>query len=211
MKKRKLKKVTGLILVLLIIVSSTTSCLMPKKSSGLVGGALLDADNGSDEGESHPVHLAFKSETNRFDIDNVTLEFFYGGVWGDIEETLQGSYNYPYFEIGFENDEGQRIIVKKMQENLVSEKYKYVIMYDRNEDGAYYISEKRFNFSEELTIPKELFTKDCGSIIFAIYGENIAPGCSNGLSMIQFLHIYYQVDPSTEKVTLSNEGKESKL
>jgi hypothetical protein len=213
MKKRKLKKAIGksigMILILLTIVSTASGCLTSSKSNVLVGGALLETDREAQSGESHPVRLAFKNETDRFDIGDVTLEFLYGGVWGELDATLQGSYNYPYFEIGFENDEGQKVIVKEVEENLVSEKYRYVIKYDLDGNGSYYVSERKFNHSEELTIPKELFTKTYGSIVFALYGENIAPGCSNGFSMIQFLRIYYHFNSSTGNVFLSTEKMEA--
>lgn len=110
---------------------------------------------------------AYKSEKNEFDIDDVTLEFFFGADYSYIENQLANGDNYPEFDMYFENGEGDKIHIKHVEENFVSEKYSCEFVYENGKRvGVIY------NYSETLTVPKEIFTTEKGFVNFALYGVN---------------------------------------
>ena len=114
-------------------------------------------------------HSAYKSEKMEFDIDNVTLEFFFGGHYASgIDLELECGRNYPEFDIYFLNDNGDKVHIKHVEENLVSEKYRCYYVYGE----GWHVDEVKYNHSELFTIPKELFTKEKGRVFFEIYGIN---------------------------------------
>ena len=149
-------------------------------------------------GELIPTRFAaYRNNTCEFDIDHVTLEFFYGGLWAnDIEFVLTHSDNYPEFDLYFVNSDGDELLVKHVEENFVSEKYRC---------DVYYVSPRKtgviFNFSEYLTIPKELFCKNSGVIYFEIRGVN-PRSPSQKVDLIASEIIYYRIINDT--VFLSN-------
>lgn len=113
---------------------------------------------------------AYKSDTNEFDINDVTLDFYYGGYfYNGIEFALENDQNYPTFDLYFVNDQGDRCLVKHSEENFVSDKYSCEVVFDENG----YMKEIKYNHSEQLTIPAELFTKQSGQIWLEIEGVNI--------------------------------------
>ena len=112
---------------------------------------------------------AYKSEKREFDIENVTLEFFYGVINCDIDVIGPFIGHYPSFDVGFENDDGDRVIIKHVEEELVSEKYGTELIYDHNLK----VRKRVYNYSEFITIPKELFTSKTGKINFILRGDII--------------------------------------
>ena len=135
-----------------------------KESSVLESGFKPSASD-----ETSPYFAAYKSDKTEFDIDNVTLEFFYGGNYSpEIEFELEHGSNYPWFDIGFKNDEHDRVLIKRVEENFVSEKYRCRVILSENRETY----EVKYNHSETITIPKEMFTKETGIIWFLTYGEN---------------------------------------
>ena len=113
---------------------------------------------------------AYKSETNEFDIDNVTLEFYYGGLFSkDINHEHENASNCPEFDIYFTDADGTKYFVKHVEENFVSEKYRCELTADENNC----ITSITFNYSETITVPKELFDRQYGEIYFQIYSTNI--------------------------------------
>ena len=158
LKLNKTKLIARLMLVILLLTSALTlaSCGSNGLEDGFEGG-------GRDIVPSFV--CAYKSDRFEFEIDDVTLTFYYGGGFGsDIEKEKRDRFNYPTFELYFVNDEETHILVKRVEENLVSEKYRTWI--GRG-------SKRFFNHSEELTIPKELFTKERGMICFYVYGTDV--------------------------------------
>ena len=68
-----------------------------------------------------PNFCAYKSDTNTFAIDNVILEFFYGGYYvNGAEYELVNGRNYPFFELYFSNEDETLFFVKRVDENFVS-------------------------------------------------------------------------------------------
>ena len=116
------------------------------------------------------IFCGYRSEHSEFDINNVTLNFYYGCVFlTDLEYELTMK-SYPNFEIAFQHENGEKFTVKKVDENLISEKYSCEAVWDEN----WYIVDMIFNHSESLTIPKELFINETGIIYLQIYGINQA-------------------------------------
>lgn len=144
-------------------------------------------------------YCAYKSDINEFNIDDVTLEFFFGGHYpSGVEHELSYGRNYPTFELYFVDEEGNRYFVKRIEENFVSDKYSCEVVYDEN----WYITEIRYNHSEQITIPPEVFTKENGQIWFEIHSAN-ANDIEPEVKRITGISIFYQV--SNGRVILSNQ------
>ena len=144
-------------------------------------------------------YCAYKSDINEFNIDDVTLEFFFGGHYASgVEHELSHSRNYPTFDLYFVDEEGNRYFVKRIEENFVSDKYSCEVVYDEN----WYITEIRYNHSEQITIPSEVFTKENGQIWFEIHSAN-ANDIEPEVKCITGISIFYQV--SNGRVVLSNQ------
>ena len=148
---------------------------------------------------------AYKSEKNEFEIDDVTLEFFYGGKYILIAE---GEYIYgaeyirekcghdiPTFDVYFKEDGGEKILIKHVEENLISDKYNVDI-------DPYGNNPPKYSFSETLTIPEQLFSKESGMIYFMISGTNKWDGDNAKNRAFTWTYIYYKKDNG--KVILSN-------
>ena len=179
--------------------------LIHNQSTPSVGNesALESGFKQSFHGEESPVnYCAYRSETNKFDIKHVTFDFYYGGYY-DIDYELQNTTSYPTFDIYFKDDHGNKYLVKHVEENFISEKYSCDFVYedDRN------ICEIKYNHSETLTIPAELFTKESGKIWFSIEGKNIlAPETNNPRSLvITGICIFYKKVESGQIVLSSQE------
>lgn len=144
----------------------------------------------------------FRTTVNIFDIDNVIVDFYYGVYFIYDEETERKvSHNIPSFDLYFtERDEKQNnpkeILIKHVDENLVSEKYK--CFYVRDEITQ--TSKMQYNHYETHTIPSEMFTKDEGMIYFVVRGEDINE-CTPYYRSLTSINIYYRV--IGDKVVLS--------
>ena len=139
--------------------------------------------------EVNLVSVAYNSDKKEFDVNDVTLTFFYGvGIDLSVEHMREGCMNYPVFELYFCNDENTHILVKHVEENLVSEKYRVVYSRER----WWSRSVKVFNHSEELTIPQGLFSKDFGSICFYISAINIVEEYEKEPRPIAAAAVYYK-------------------
>lgn len=135
------------------------------------GGKGLESEFDESNGDMRPkYYCAYKSDTNKFSVNDVTLEFYYGGYFSDnLEHEREYTSNYPTFGLYFMNDEEDKICIRTVEENFKSEKYRCT----PKENIFGNIIGWKFNHSEILTIPKELFTKGSGKITFAIYAEDV--------------------------------------
>ncbi len=127
--------------------------------------------NNIQNGEASPwLKMSVKSDDYTFDIDDVTLTLFYGSTVLDPEFERENGLDVPYFDIYFKNNEGNEILYKHVEENLISFKYnsKTIIeMLDRNNGKIVGI---KYDYSEQITIPKEIFTKNEGTVSVTING-----------------------------------------
>lgn len=114
---------------------------------------------------------AYRSDTNTFDIDNVTLTFYFGGIFGpDVNFYREHAMNVPEFDIFFGDSNFEPIqLIRHSNDNFVSEEYNVTLLIDEN----YNTTEIKYNHSEIVTIPKELFTKQQGIINIGIGGIDI--------------------------------------
>ena len=172
--KRRTTKQTGsilrVLLILLTLLLLVTGCEQPAQNPD--GDASSD-DAGLEVGfkstaggcEMPNYASAYRSSKTEFDIDDVNLEFYYGGYYMvGAENHLVGSENIPSFELYFVDQRGKEILVKSVEENFVSEKYRCTCVYDENRNFI----ETAFNHSETLTVPKEVFLKETGYFYFSI-------------------------------------------
>ena len=158
---KKINSIYKLHLVFIIITIFCTSCA----GTGLESG--FEASNGE---EINFFQAAYKSDKIIFDIEDVTLTFYYGGFYySGAEDVRESIYNIPSFDMYFTDDYDNKILMKTVEENLVSDKYNYELIYG----NFWRRSEFIFNHSEFITIPKEMFKEDRGVIYFSIMGTNI--------------------------------------
>lgn len=140
---------------------------------------------------------AYSSDTNKFDIDNVSLTFFYGGWFSpDINFELENGINIPEFDVYFGDSDHEPIYtIAHKNENYVSEKYRCRITSDES-----HLVIINFNYSEKITIPRSLFSEDQGVIRFCISGTDV--NAENPKYHIISL-IYINYDVANEIVVLS--------
>lgn len=115
--------------------------------------------------------IAYKSQKNTFNIDDVTLTVSFGSFlsgYGPVD------CDVPEFDIYFADPSGYLDVsiydLKTVEDQFFSEKYDIDFVDDRP-NGVYYYE---YAYSEEITIPKELFTENEGIIRLVIAGMNIA-------------------------------------
>lgn len=208
--KKTMKKTIAFILMICTLALSMVSCdfagifnkntdldnSFTPQSSGLEYGFKLENGN-----EETPIHFcAYRCENNTFDIDDVTLIFYFGVYYfSTAEYHIKSTESFPSFEIYFTNDDNEMILMKKVDENFISEKYHCELIYGENHS----ITEVKYNYSETFTIPKKIFNKETGRIYFAIYGIN-ATLHEPTVEWITGVGINYKV--TNGKVTLSNKN-----
>lgn len=194
--------------VFLVIVIATPILIM------LIAGPIVDNlfDNGIESGfsisNSEPspmITCAVKSEKNAFDINDVTLTFYYGGDFPEnLEFHIENGDHYPTFRTCFKNDDGDVYEIKHVQEEFVSEKYRI------ETEKKLFVNIKKYNFSEVLTIPKDLFTKDTGYVAFFIEGQNTNERLPEEFVRIASTQrIYYKVEKDTVYLSTKKPWPES--
>ncbi len=158
------------VLVISILIPTMNSDKPPIGNTGLESGFTASS------GEPIPDNwCAYKSATNEFDIDNVTLTFYFGTIMPKevtdeyIENYLENGINIPEFDVYFGDTYCNPLyLIRHSTENFISTEYSCYI-----ED--YYSKEVNiiYNHSETVTIPQELFTRQQGAISFYISGTDI--------------------------------------
>ena len=184
-----IKKVVG-VLILLSLLISVTSCVTDesKLDDTLKGG--FDLDGGC---ESPAFKAAFECDKRVFDIDDVTLTFYYGHGFGNDEDRLKHErkcgIDYPKFDLLFKNEDNSYLI-RHVDENFISAKYGC----NKFSDGSWVLV-----YSEIITIPKDLFTKEKGCVSFRISGFNSS---RQEYELLCTIGLYYVKNDNT--VTLYN-------
>ena len=141
---------------------------------------------------SLPGDCEYRSNKTTFDVNNVTLEFYYGICFhGTEEHEREVGLNVPSFDLYFSNQSGEQILIKHVEENFVSDKYRCGYTAD---------SKTTYNHSESITIPKELFTEKSGYINFSGRGINLKE-YGQPYQYLFSTRIYYKLRDG--KVTLS--------
>ena len=136
---RQKKGVFRLVLLLMMTALLVTGCeqnpSLPTEEQGEPPSAGLEVgfDASSQGEESLPISCAYRSDKTEFDIDDVTLDFYYGRpIYSSPEYLWENVMNVPSFDVCFSNGAGLQIHVKHVEENLVSEKYRCKLIYDEN-------------------------------------------------------------------------------
>ena len=190
LKLNKTKLVSRLMLVILLLTSTLILASCENQNKGLEVGF-------TPYGEMD-FSCAYRSDKTKFDIDDVTLTFYYGGFYEyNIESEIKNRFSYPTFELYFCDEKLDNIIlVKRVEENLVSEKYR---VYSTLKFFNKHVIE--YKHSEIITIPKELFAEDWGIIYFCLYGANVRE--DSEVKIITSVQISYKKDGDT--ITLLGE------
>ena len=111
--------------------------------------------------------IAYRSEKDTFDINDVRLTVLYGGCFAeDIDEELQKN-SFPYFSINVINEKGSEIVVKNVYEEFVSEKYRTTWQYDTQKGDTTI----EYKHAEEIIIPSHVFVSQKGSIVITLAHE----------------------------------------
>lgn len=139
----------------------------------------------------------YKNEKNEFALDDVELQFFFGGYYGpDVEWTIRHTTNFPEFDIYLANDNKTHFLVRHVEENLISEKYNCEVVHDEEHRR---ILEVRYNYSEVIKIPKELFISEKGMVFLTIMTdqlasyEGVAFPCERAITLVSKT-IFYKVE-----------------
>lgn len=122
---------------------------------------------------SMPSYCAYKYDKNEFDIDDVTITFYFGRDMSSIEWERK-IWSIPEFDVFFGDINYEPIhIIRHSTENYVSEEYrckKVRITEPQGCRGSKEFTVIEYNHSEEVTIPKELFNKEQGVLHFRVGG-----------------------------------------
>lgn len=213
-----IKKIIRLGFVI-ILISVTLVVLVGCKEDEDIG-LNVGFEYSSSSEESPSDYCAYRSDISEFDINDVTLEFFYGGIFSEsIEHERSNGRNIGKVELYFfapalcENSEcatqydyqyggmkcsnllceDSRYFIKESEEDYTSEAHRWKgILYEEGE-------------GETITIPKELFVGERGLIAFFVYGkdENHRDYPNNKYELISGKNIHYKV--YDDKVILSGE------
>ena len=181
-KLNKTKLIARVMLVVLLFAGALN--LAGCGNKGLEAGFDTTGIGGCDDA---PIFkCAYKSDVTEFDIENVTLRFYYGGFYELFETATEQYLSYPVFELYLFNDANpeDKILIKRVEENLISEKYR-----------AYITTEKfkqivKYNHSEDVTIPKEIFIDESGLIWFSVNGQNVLDSYSTDETLC-IIGVYY--------------------
>ena len=204
---KRTRSICWVLLILMIFSLFVTGCGQndqtnpDQNNEGTNAGTVLE--NGfkpSNDADETPIfYCAYRSDKTEFNINDVTLDFYYGGYYYQgAEYELENAHDFPSFELYFTDNEGNKFFVKRVEENFVSDKYSCDLIYDND----WNVINVDFNHSEAVTIPKEIFTEDVGLIYFSIYSEN-AKELESQTKVIAGIGIYYKV--IGEQVVLSNQ------
>ncbi len=112
-------------------------------------------------------HCAYQADTNEFCIDNVSLTFYYGWAY---DANCPDGRDIPEAELYFYNETQPTVTYPIRNINdYISEGYRCYRVYD----DYHRVTKIRFEHSESITIPQEVFTGETGLIYFAVKGEDI--------------------------------------
>jgi hypothetical protein len=199
----KKKLICVLLLVLTFTVVVLSGC--EKDEEYVDKGLSVGFESTSAGGDiSFSDYCAYKSDVSEFDINDVTLHFFIGGMFSDsIEHELECGRNFPSVKLYFKRFDlnesamlGDEPYFITEISDYVSEKYRWKGDQYELEDGL------------EITIPSELFIGESGRIAFIVKGIHIKDP-DNEYKHISSIWIFYTVDGN--KVTLSENEKSSQV
>ncbi len=114
--------------------------------------------------------VAYRSNKNEFDINDVTLDFCFGeNLDGEHVEDVLKRRSYPEFRICFIDEQGNEFLVREAKEEYISTKYSCYVEYD----SRYGSSTVTYDHYETVTVPSEIFSAQSGIIYFKVEGINV--------------------------------------
>lgn len=188
--KKKRFIIIGTIILLVLALTVTVAIVLITKNGGLKQG--FSISYGCED--MNPVCCAYQSDQKIFDINDVTLDFYYGAIGGPMSGYKD---RCVVTTVHFKHKDQERKVIKVLEESIFSEKYD---IYDTDRLFVN-VLDLEYNYSEKITIPKELFINETGSITFNIYSEVFNENGVSGASYGTSQPIYYKV--TGNKVELS--------
>ena len=131
-------KITARVMLVVLLLTSAlnfSGCL----NRGVEAGFYLHHST------TNRVRIAYKTDKKKFDINDVTLTFYFGSVEG---------IQFSSIQIYIEDDEGDIFLLKNIEINNPED---YVITYKKELGGLRNRAE--FSHGEQITIPKEILIK----------------------------------------------------
>ena len=139
-------------------------------------------------------YCAYRSDEREFNINDVTLTFYYGGNTNGIE--------FP-FAIYFMNEEEDIYLIKEVKDHNPED---YLVNDEYNKILFTYKYTRIFNHSEIITIPADLFVNDSGYILFILTSESVDHGRpSIGIQNHQLAGISIKYEKNQDRIILSAE------
>lgn len=184
--KKLLKKTVEILLVLITAFYTLAACVHDNEKNSKLEYGFAE---GSNPGWKYKA--AIKSDESIFNIDDVTIEFYYGFPISarSIEEELELSSFPNGFDIYVANSE-REVLYRHEEQNFVSEEYGCTIIYDEDFNEFRY----EFNHCEKVTVPKEMFVDDEGYISFYVRGFDIKR--NDPEITVVSIQFYYRVENS---------------
>lgn len=201
---KKLIKIIIILLVLLVVCpltllwwcSSLSRRQTPVEEKGISIGFQYENSKGA-------LITAIKSDKKEFDIDDVTLDFYYGGIAKDDGCNLVALYfvseGYNWYKdfasvADYKDIDGCYFIKEMTVDEYDSSPYDIEIRWNPRQKKKEY--EIYFHYVDTLTVPKEMFSKQTGTVSFLVahidlnedgtYGLSLAGGaCSQTLNYIK--------------------------
>ena len=138
---------------------------------------VFSSNSGHTSGEIGSLSLCdYTASKTTFNIDDVSLTFHFGFLWYPNISThyFYGEY-FPYVDLSFayypndfdnspDYDNKTQIFLKRV-ENIMAEEYRCLEEYNEEKDLYFW----KYNHSEELAVPNELFAEDEGWIFLEVY------------------------------------------
>jgi hypothetical protein len=199
--EKMVSKIYKLLILLLIVSMSFTGCMITNTGEGLESGFAFSS-LGGESCQSNPFHCGYKTDRTEFDIDDVTIDLYYGVECCNDDGLLCAGVSIPTFDIYVEpRGTYNKYLIKHVEEELFSVKYNCKVI---SKDFLIWPTIKIiYNHHEAIKIPKEAFENGSGRLDIIIYGTFVS-GVNSREGEIVGTVIYYKV--IGEKVMLSKKS-----
>ena len=109
--KKTLSLILALITLLFCLVACDNSPPIAREEN-----RLEDGFKPSNSAEAPSLYCAYRSDKTEFPIDDVTLDFYYGGYYYQgVEYELENTHDIPSFELYFQDDYGGKFFIRRFE------------------------------------------------------------------------------------------------
>ncbi|MGM9680136.1 MAG: hypothetical protein ACI3XR_01375 [Eubacteriales bacterium] len=162
---------------------------LPSDSSNGLNVGFLFPDGCASSG----AYTGYRSDSSRFNPDDVTLTFYFGSkFYDDLDFERESVMDVREVKLYFVNDDGDQYFIRQTKDWYVSEEYRCIPIWENIENVAKIVGVE-YNHSEVITIPRELFTKPSGYIVFKVMGDNLLDEYENAERTLNSVIIYYSL------------------